>query len=431
MARPNQIVSQEAYAGFAATRPEAKTTPFYNPTTILIPARGTFGVAQPYPAEQEVTGLAGRILKVTVTLHRLSHDCITDVGVLLVGPGGQSVVLMNFAAKSVPGDRKVRDLMLTFDDAAATGLSRSLLPMSGTYEPSDNNPALAFAPPASPSPYDLTLSVFNGADPNGVYKLFVQDFGAGDTGRILEGWTLNLTTTGTEPEVVLPLVKPSGRKAFPVRQEPPKPMDSALSFLSPIPPGRENDMDRETRKQDLLRALAALEADDQTAYAPTLDRPDTPNTPETPAATAAKAMEPDGAEEIKAEDTKSTGVPVAEIPPTAETDLPEPLPPMETVSEAILREEEAAPTKATISTGVTVMAEETLPVEGNLSVEGNFSVEETFLEDAVAVEPAENHESAIEDDIPGQEPKSSPPSWWQEAVTPAPTAPERPWWDVL
>jgi hypothetical protein len=116
---------------------------------------------------------------------------------------------------------------------------------------------------------------------------------------------------------------------------------------------------------------------------------------------------------------------VVEIPPTAEADLQEPIPTGEIVSEAVLREEETVQTKATVSAEVTVTVEETVPVEQTLPVA------ETLSEDAFSVEPAEKHESAVEDDIPMPEPKSSAPPWWQEAGTPAPTAPERPWWDVL
>ena len=54
----------------------------------------------------------GIITEAAVTLDRFSHTFPRDVDVLLVGPGGQSVVLMS----DVGGSIDATGLTLTFDD---------------------------------------------------------------------------------------------------------------------------------------------------------------------------------------------------------------------------------------------------------------------------------------------------------------------------
>jgi subtilisin-like proprotein convertase family protein len=63
-----------------------------------------------------------------------------------------------------------------FFDAAGTALPDDSGLMTGNYRPSQS------------------FSTFNGAAPNGLWKLFVQDSGPGDQGDILDGWALRLTT---------------------------------------------------------------------------------------------------------------------------------------------------------------------------------------------------------------------------------------------
>ena len=51
----------------------------------------------PYPSTIDLTkaNIVGTIEKVTVTVNNLSHPYAPDIGMLLVGPGGQGVVLMS------------------------------------------------------------------------------------------------------------------------------------------------------------------------------------------------------------------------------------------------------------------------------------------------------------------------------------------------
>ena len=60
-----------------------------------------------------------------VTLSGISHESATDITVLLVGPPGQSVILMDDTGAD--NGRSLNDVTLTFDDAAA-----AMLPQNGS-----------------------------------------------------------------------------------------------------------------------------------------------------------------------------------------------------------------------------------------------------------------------------------------------------------
>src|SRR5438552_4232213 len=78
---------------------------FSNSAAISIPSSGSSGKAGPYPSVISVSGVSGQVAKVTVTLLGLRHTYPDDIDVLLVGPTGQSLILMSDSggAKSVSG----------------------------------------------------------------------------------------------------------------------------------------------------------------------------------------------------------------------------------------------------------------------------------------------------------------------------------------
>src|SRR5262249_47054047 len=71
------------------------TTVFSNTANIPIPQAGSIGTASPYPSLISVSGLTGPIQRVRVTFNGLSHTQPDDLDILLVGPGGQAVMLMS------------------------------------------------------------------------------------------------------------------------------------------------------------------------------------------------------------------------------------------------------------------------------------------------------------------------------------------------
>jgi subtilisin-like proprotein convertase family protein len=177
----------------------ALTLTFTNPSSITIPLAGT---ATPYPAIINVSGVSGPITDLNVTLNGLSHTFINDVGALLVGPGGQSVVLFD----GVGGTTGVANVTLVFDDQATQNLPSGLI-TSGSYKPTNliTSPPDVFPPPAPGLPYGSLLSVFNNTNPNGAWRLFVNDFAIPDGGSIAGGFGLQVTIV-PEPASLLLLV---------------------------------------------------------------------------------------------------------------------------------------------------------------------------------------------------------------------------------
>jgi subtilisin-like proprotein convertase family protein len=174
---------------------------FSNPATITIndsalcsggpsPAPGT---ASPYPSQITVSGLLGSVTDVNATLTGLSHTYPDDVDVLLVGPAGQSTILM----ADTGGGSDVSGVNLLFSDAAAASLPDEAALASGTYKPTIGTSACSvpasFPLPAPAGPYGSLLSVFNGTNPNGTWSLYVIDDDDDDTGSISGGWSLDIT----------------------------------------------------------------------------------------------------------------------------------------------------------------------------------------------------------------------------------------------
>ena len=162
-------------------------------TSITIPGAGTGGStgapAAPYPASIHVTGQATAIGGVEVLLDGFSHQVPLDVDILLVGPGGQNVVLLSDAG----GQNPVTGLDLTFSDAGATTVPAAGPMTSGTFRATDDDTSgvTDVFPAPAPAPSAATdLSAFAGTDPNGVWSLFIVDDASGDVGSISSGWSL-------------------------------------------------------------------------------------------------------------------------------------------------------------------------------------------------------------------------------------------------
>jgi subtilisin-like proprotein convertase family protein len=155
--------------------------------------------ASPYPSAIVVPATAGTITKVTVTIYGLTHARQSNLDILLVGPLGQTVLLMS----DVGAGASVENANLTFDDAAAVSLTTDPVPITtGTYKPSNAVNPDSFTTPAPLGPYGSTLSVFNGTIPTGTWSLYVMDDQEKNTGSISGGWRLSLQTTA--PPVAAP-----------------------------------------------------------------------------------------------------------------------------------------------------------------------------------------------------------------------------------
>jgi len=163
------------------------TKAFTNSASITIPDSGA-GV--PYPSTINVTNMGGAISNITVTLRNISHTWSEDVDILLVGPGGQPVMLISDAGAGNP----MNGVTVTLSDAAASSVPLSGAIVSTAYKPTDYQPGEILPAPAPVGPYGTALSVFNGQSPNGLWSLYAFDDGPGDQGNIAGGWFITITT---------------------------------------------------------------------------------------------------------------------------------------------------------------------------------------------------------------------------------------------
>jgi subtilisin-like proprotein convertase family protein len=161
--------------------------PFSNPASITIP---NSGAATPYPSNITVSGIAGTVSKVTVTLTNMNHTFPDDVDVLLVGPTGKQIILMSDAG----GSLDLVNTTVTFDDAGPSSLPDSTQITSGTYRPTNFGTGDVFPAPAPTGTLSTVLADFAGTNPNGTWRLFVNDDAGGDLGNVAGGWTLNFQT---------------------------------------------------------------------------------------------------------------------------------------------------------------------------------------------------------------------------------------------
>jgi subtilisin-like proprotein convertase family protein len=161
---------------------------FQNLAPIQIPGTSTVGPSSPYPSAITVSGVSGPVTGVRVSLFDMTHTFPDDIDVLLVGPAGQTVLLMSDAG----GGPDITDVDLTFDDGASALPDGSLL-VSGVYAPTNfGATADVFPSPAPAGPYGSSLLAAFGTSVNGNWSLFVVDDASADTGSIAGGWQIEV-----------------------------------------------------------------------------------------------------------------------------------------------------------------------------------------------------------------------------------------------
>jgi hypothetical protein len=141
------------------------------------------GVANPYPSEVTVKFKKGsKIVDVNLTLHGMTTASPDDVSVMLAhGLTNQGVMSDTGGANAVNG------VTIILDDEAAVALPDTGQIVNGTsYRPARYGADW-------PAPAPSALSVFDGQNPNGTWRLFVVDDGFGDIpATFSNGWTLTI-----------------------------------------------------------------------------------------------------------------------------------------------------------------------------------------------------------------------------------------------
>jgi len=184
--------------------PGGGTGMFANTSDIVIPSASA---AAPYPSTITIAGETGTITNVEVTLQGMSHSDPTDVNVLLVGPGGQAVVLMSdTTAEYGGGVYPMTNVTFTLSDQAYYPLPPYSPMADGTFQPADfapnhTNSAYAFPSPAPAPPFYTLLGTYDGLSPNGTWSLYVSDGGADDGGEISGGWSLAIMGISPLPAI--------------------------------------------------------------------------------------------------------------------------------------------------------------------------------------------------------------------------------------
>jgi subtilisin-like proprotein convertase family protein len=165
---------------------------FVNNTPINIPAADTSGPADVFPSSINVSGLGTSLTGITLDLFGYSHEFSPDVQILVESPQGTRVLLMGLGSGGLPQP----SINLTFDDAASGFLPMEQPITSGSYKPTLHNPtpsAFEAPGPTDTGSWTTTLSSFHGENPNGVWKLWAEDFATQDVGSISGGWGVNMT----------------------------------------------------------------------------------------------------------------------------------------------------------------------------------------------------------------------------------------------
>ncbi|MEO6391140.1 MAG: M36 family metallopeptidase [Pyrinomonadaceae bacterium] len=170
---------------------------FSNASAITInDSTGMPAASMPYGNSVTVSGLTGN-KKLKVGFTGFSHSFPGDVDVLLVGPGGQKMVIMS----DVVGTSDAVNVNFSLIDSAAL-----LLPPSSPlvdfneYRPSDVTAGDTFPAPAPAGPYQSAIPVGSatlastfgtqGSTLNGTWTLYVVDDAGQDAGSIAGGWYL-------------------------------------------------------------------------------------------------------------------------------------------------------------------------------------------------------------------------------------------------
>jgi subtilisin-like proprotein convertase family protein len=160
----------------------------------------------PYPSTMNVAGMGVSVTHMSMTLTGFSHTFPDDVDMLLVGPAGQTAVVMS----DVGGSTAAANVNLTLDDAAGALLPDAGPLVSGSFRPTNiglpTDNSESFNNYGVPASLAAPLSAFTGTNPNGTWSLYIVDDAASLTGSLAGGWSLSIETGGAPTVFSLPAV---------------------------------------------------------------------------------------------------------------------------------------------------------------------------------------------------------------------------------
>ncbi|MDQ2653675.1 MAG: Ig-like domain-containing protein [Chloroflexota bacterium] len=161
---------------------------FSNSAAIAVPEAN-----QATPSSIFVSGFDTPIADVDVTLDGLTHSVVNDLDILLLGPQGQSALLVSDVGSSA------NNVTLALDDQAPEQINSAGPMTSGTFQPTNFQTPDSFTPPAPASPKGTRLAIFNSTDANGEWRLIVRDDTLSNAGTIAGGWSMRITSANGVP----------------------------------------------------------------------------------------------------------------------------------------------------------------------------------------------------------------------------------------
>ncbi|MGI9543387.1 MAG: proprotein convertase P-domain-containing protein [Cyclobacteriaceae bacterium] len=153
----------------ATDHEEPQTGPFvfHNQTPQVIDS----GLPNSVESEIDVQGMDDVVVDILQVSLSIQHTYTNDLRILLIGPDGTEVVLVESEGGSQDDFNET-----TFDDNAAEPIAGAMAPFSGTFRPEGQ------------------LSDFKGTAVNGKWKLRIEDQASFD-GGILNSWSLSVETS--------------------------------------------------------------------------------------------------------------------------------------------------------------------------------------------------------------------------------------------
>lgn len=277
------------------------------PYDMAIPGTGTSGPANPYPATRTVSGETGVVTDVNVFIEGIWHQRPDDLDLLLVGPQGQSVVLMSDACGTFDvaayGWYWNDEAPAPIPDGDGTNVCGATIQRPTDHEPGDTWPA-----PAPPGPYATSLSAFDLTDPNGEWRLFVVDDASGEVGFATNRFQLSMTTrpkaTVAFTEDAVEVVE-SAMRALTLRRSGAAPLGAGSVTVTSVPASASAGTDftpvsavvqfapGEVEKTVQVDALTDAEAEPDEVYAVSIGSPTGDAQLDSPSSVAVTILAPD------------------------------------------------------------------------------------------------------------------------------------------
>lgn len=162
------------------------------------------GPGNPSPSNLTVSGLVGRVQKLTVQINGFNHNYVNDVGMLLRSPLPLKMCVMSGGSSG-----NAPYVNMIFDDNATQFMPTSGVIYGGTYRPYDRYGSGRTFTNDTTAEWAYNLGEFLGVPANGTWKLFAQDFASGDSG-VIGSWQLNFTTAVCTDNIRLTQAATSG-----------------------------------------------------------------------------------------------------------------------------------------------------------------------------------------------------------------------------